>query len=205
MWGFNHRRRKALLFAICFAFSITCGLPLAYAQWPRAANEHRQTFAKAFRRCGESYDLRHLLAGQLEQESSFRADAVSNAGARGLGQFLTGTEEDMKRWYPELLKTGSAFDPQWAITATCLYMKRLRGHLSGGYLPDSHGIAARSFNGGHYHTLQERKAARRDGEDPNNYDILTGYCGISRDESHCHENLGYYPHIQRRSKKYFGY
>ena len=195
---------KRLLAAILL-IGFACSTP-AYAQgWPRAANKHRQTFAKAFRRCGEDHQLKHLLAGQVEQESSFRADAVSGAGARGLGQFLEGTEADMKRWFPELLTAGDAFDPQWAITATCLYMKRLRGHLTGGYMPDSHGIAARSFNGGHAWILAERRFARRDGRDPNSYDVLTEYCPQSRDERHCVENLSYFPHIKRRSTHYIGY
>ena len=204
MWKMNNWQRIAIRFGLVAVIAFTfCAN--AESQWPRAAEKHRQTFAKAFRRCGESFDLRTLLAGQLEQESSFNASAVSPVGARGLGQFLEGTEGDMKRWYPELLKTGNAFDPQWAIMATCLYMKRLRGHLTGGYLPDSHGIAARSFNGGHGRILAERRLARNAGQDPNSYDILTGYCPQSRAEIHCPENLSYFPHILRRSKKYVGY
>ena len=57
-----------------------------------------------------------LLAAQLRQESGFRADAVSPAGAQGIAQFMPGT---WSTWGRDASGdgTGSPFDPVDAIPA----------------------------------------------------------------------------------------
>lgn len=199
------KRFKVGILSILLGVSTFCAVP-AYAQWPKAANKHRQEFAKAFRRTGLDYKYRHLLAANTAQESSWNEKAVSSANARGCGQFLIGTEADMRRWYPELLKAGSVFDCQWGITALGLYQKRLMGFQVGQTNhPDDYAISSLSVNGGHRYVLDQRKVCRDNNEDPNLYENVVKYCRNFRPESSCKENNSYWPHILRRSKRYVGF
>lgn len=58
-----------------------------------------------------------LLAAQLKQESGFRPDAVSSAGAQGIAQFMPGTAASVGLRDP--------FDPEQAIAAQARLMAGL--------------------------------------------------------------------------------
>ncbi|MEU4445222.1 transglycosylase SLT domain-containing protein [Actinosynnema sp. NPDC050801] len=66
-----------------------------------------------------------LLAGQLKQESDFRADAVSPAGAKGIAQFLDGTWNGSWNTYRDKCSR-DAFEPACAIPAMALFMRLQR-------------------------------------------------------------------------------
>lgn len=66
-----------------------------------------------------------LFAGQIHQESTWNPDAVSRVGARGLGQFMPGTAQDMQRWYAPQLQQYPIYSPLWSIRALLLYNQRL--------------------------------------------------------------------------------
>lgn len=66
----------------------------------------------------------HWLAAQVYQESVCDPDAVSSAGAMGLGQFMPGTWSDVSRalgW-----RNVSPFSPKPNLHATALYMSGRR-------------------------------------------------------------------------------
>ena len=177
----------------------------AAAQWPQRANEYRRDFNREFVRCGLRPAYKPLLAGQIEQESSWRADAES-AYAAGLTQFTPDAEADANRaWRSHLKGLGGARNPRWALRAQCLYMKKWilafakRGSPS---VTDRFGLASRAYNGGVGWVLKERGAATEAGKNPHLYDSLPDHCQQFRSVENCAENLGYWPHIKRRSKKY---
>ena len=177
----------------------------AAGQWGKRAEFYRQDFNREFVRCGLRPVYKALLAGQIEQESSWRADAQS-AYAAGLTQFTPDAESDANRvWRAELAGLGGARNPRWALRAHCLYMKKWivafakRGSPT---VTDRVGLAARAYNGGVGWLLKERGAATGDGKNPHVYDSLTDYCEQFRSAESCIENLGYWPSIKRRSKKY---
>lgn len=62
---------------------------------------------------------------QARQESAFRTNAVSHAGAQGLFQFMPGT------W--ATYGSGSPFDPDAAIAAWVRYMTKLLNQFGGRY------------------------------------------------------------------------
>jgi soluble lytic murein transglycosylase-like protein len=64
---------------------------------------------------------------QLAAESALKPNAVSPVGAKGLGQFMPDTWNDMER---ELGFNGSEFTPVLSIQAHAYYMKKLRVCLS---------------------------------------------------------------------------
>ena len=75
-----------------------------------------------------------FLTRLIWQESSFRTDVTSRAGAQGVAQFMPGTARERG--------LGDAFDPEQAIPAAAAFvadLKRRFGNL---------GLAAAAYNGG---------------------------------------------------------
>ena len=172
---------------------------------PKACEQYRGLFAEEFRRAGLRQVYRPWLAGQIEQESSCRADARS-AYAIGLTQFTPAAEETAnRRWSTELAGLGGARNPRWAVRAQMLDMKLWIVRFAERGSPtarDRFGLAARGYNGGVGWILDERRAATGDGGNPHLYDTLPPYCERFRSAENCAENLSYWPHIERRARKY---
>ncbi|MDW9328117.1 transglycosylase SLT domain-containing protein, partial [Escherichia coli] len=57
---------------------------------------------------------------QLHQESGWRPDAVSPAGAQGLAQFMPATADWISQLMPGL-NSREPFNPAWAIRALVSY------------------------------------------------------------------------------------
>ncbi|WP_163769991.1 transglycosylase SLT domain-containing protein, partial [Proteus mirabilis] len=55
-------------------------------------------------------------AAQLHQESGWRPDAISPAGAQGLAQFMPATADWISQLIP-MLSSREPFNPAWAIRA----------------------------------------------------------------------------------------
>lgn len=60
-------------------------------------------------------------AAQIHQESGWDASAVSHAGARGMAQFMPGTEAWIQRAIPALASNDGALNPVWSIRALVNY------------------------------------------------------------------------------------
>ena len=115
-----------------------------------SAQSFPDTYDRDLKRATEMYlpgmDWR-LLKAQLYQESWLKPDVVSPVGARGLGQFMPATWEEVSR---ELGFVGvSPHSPQHAIEAAAYYMAKQR---SGWSFPrpehDRHSLAMASYNAG---------------------------------------------------------
>lgn len=82
-----------------------------------------------------SYDIpKDFLTRLIWRESSFRAKAISSAGALGVAQFMPGTARDRGLQDP--------FDPAEAIPAAAKLLSDLRGQFG------NLGLAAAAYNGG---------------------------------------------------------
>ena len=77
----------------------------------------------------------NLLARVAYQESSFRPNAVSSAGAQGIAQFMPGTAGERG--------LGDPFDPEQAIPKAAEFLAELRQRFG------NLGLAAAAYNGGH--------------------------------------------------------
>lgn len=76
-----------------------------------------------------------IFLGLLEQESAWNPNAVSHAGAKGLGQFMPATAKEMGLKNP--------FDPAQAIPASAKYLRRQIDQFGGSV---RYGVMA--YNGG---------------------------------------------------------
>ena len=130
------------------------------------------------------------LAAQVHAESSWRPNAVSRAGAKGMAQFMPATAA----WWCEL--TGAAQDdclphnPAWALRAMVGYdfhlFQRAPAWL-GDY--DRLWLALRGYNGGEANWQAEALAT---GQDAPTRAQIDAACGKARRAPvHCAENLSY--------------
>lgn len=98
-----------------------------------------------------------LLKAQLYQESLLEPDAVSPAGARGLGQFMPKTWEEVSRQLGYGMV--SPHVAELSIEAAAYYMARLRKNWPEPRpVDDRHGLALASYNAGLGNLLKAQRA-----------------------------------------------
>lgn len=96
-------------------------------------------------------------------ESSFRADAVSPAGAKGLLQILDGTFAEIQQQVPGL-QGHSPFDPEISISAGCYYLRRCWNFWTEPRTPQEQmRFALASYNAGAGNVLRAQRLARSEG------------------------------------------
>jgi soluble lytic murein transglycosylase-like protein len=126
-------------------------------------------------------------AAQLHQESGWRPDAVSKAGAAGLAQFMPATS----KWIAGLdqdLKDNQPFNTAWALRALVTYDLWLFDRTPANYdRRDRMWVALRAYNGG----LGHWQAERRNAASPARADVDAACGTAKRARAHCKENLGY--------------
>lgn len=142
------------------AMLLLIGWAVAGAQVPAAAEQYRRDLTRIAQSVWGMNAPVSLLAGQIEQESSWRPDAVSWAGAKGLAQFMDATARDMERRYGG--GPANPFDPRWAMTAQSRYLRELVGFV-GRVRNDveQFAFALSAYNGGLRH-VRRRQALSPD-------------------------------------------
>jgi soluble lytic murein transglycosylase-like protein len=88
-----------------------------------------------------------MFAGQIRQESAWRADVTAWDNGRGLAQFMDATATMVSRAYPEL-GAPDPYDPRWAIRALVRYDGWLYARVKGGSICDRWAAALKSYNAG---------------------------------------------------------
>lgn len=185
--------RTVLRAAFCGAVLRSCGcLAPAIAQVPQAAQQYRPLLTRTAHAVWGLDAPVAALAAQVHQESGWRPDAVSRAGARGMAQFMPSTAT----WWCERNGMDAAecqpHNPAWALRALVGYDKYLFDRTPVRYGErDRMWVALRAYNGGLGHWQQE--AARTGLAEPTRLQVDAA-CGKARRAAvHCKENLGY-PH-----------
>jgi soluble lytic murein transglycosylase-like protein len=111
-----------------------------------------------------------LYAAQIHQESTWNPDAVSRVGARGLGQFMPGTAQDMQRWYAPQLRGHAIYSPIWSIRALLLYDLRIYNSVTPrvSEIPECDRLAMMlaGYNGGPGWVSRDRTQTRAIGGNP---------------------------------------
>lgn len=87
------------------------------------------------------------LAAQIHQESRFRINARSPAGASGISQFMPSTSDWIAATYPHEL-SGDRTTAEWGILAMSRYMKHLWDRTSGVDDCERMAFAQAAYNGG---------------------------------------------------------
>lgn len=158
----------AAVFTLCAWMAGISAIQSAHAQIPESAHQwQRPIIREAQARFGVNAPVARI-AGQLHQESSWRAEVCSWAGACGLAQFMPATSDWMAELFPSRLAPADPFNPYWSIKANVYFnywlyernrnwadeCSRWAGVLSG-------------YNGGLGWVNRDRRLAASSGADPN--------------------------------------
>lgn len=170
----------------------------ARADFPRGYWAHGRAVAKIQQRV---YGLRvwsSLLLAQIEQESGWRSCPTSPVGARGLTQFMPGTQRAIESKYG---RRGDACDPEHAALLQSLLMKENAwqcGTAFRGFRPVWF-CSLRTYNGSPRNFWKEWIAA---GQPCCSTVALERHCARFRRAAHCRENIEYPHRIFNRWPKY---
>ena len=159
-------------------------IPLASARW---RHQVEQVSADLF---GVDASAARL-AAQIHQESAWRPDANSWAGAEGMAQFMPATGRWLAQKFPSL-GTYDPWDPEWSLRAAATYDKWLLARNQGSTACASWAFALSAYNGGEARLKRERRAAADPG-------LWFGAAGAARQRARgvraWRENRGYVDRI----------
>lgn len=133
---------KSLWAAFLLLFSTTI-----CAQIPPDAERWRRDLTRNARLAWGLEAPISTLAAQIQQESNFRPDAVSSAGALGIAQFMPKTGTWLAGVYTAL-GPSDPLNPQWALRAHATYTKYLWDHSDADTACDHGAKMLASYNSG---------------------------------------------------------
>jgi soluble lytic murein transglycosylase-like protein len=145
------------LFWLALAAALAVPWPLSPASADLFPDRFDPEIRQAVRRWWPDYPYWRMLKAQLYQESRLDRMAVSRAGARGLGQFMPRTWDEMVR-HLGLAPHVGPHDAR-AIEAAAFYMARLRREWRAPRADaDRHDLAMASYNAGLGNLLKAQRA-----------------------------------------------
>lgn len=168
------RRLRSLLMAglACLALGILSTVfacQPATAQVPAGAWEHQRYLTQvAQSRFGVTAPVARL-AAQVHQESAWRPDVCSWAGACGLTQFMPKTAAWMAEIYPRELAPADPTNPQWAMLAQVYYNHWLGQRIRGEDECAHWAMVLSAFNGGIGWLERDRRLTESAGADPHRW------------------------------------
>lgn len=119
----------------------------AAASIPQAAHQYRSTLVREAQFVYGPAAPVPMFAGQIHQESTWRAGVTAWDNGRGLAQFMDATAEMVARNYPELGGV-NPYDPRWAIRAMVRYDGWLLARVQGVDPCNRWAAALKSYNAG---------------------------------------------------------
>jgi hypothetical protein len=170
--------RRYFIDALAYlALGFTLGLILCFGaksagaqelRLPRDALRYKADFIRNVRVVWGMSAPVAVLAAQIEQESSWNAEARSPFAA-GLAQFTPGTASWLSGIHSRELGPAQPFNPAWAMRALAQYDQDLYRSQSGQTACDRWGFALSAYNGGQAWVQRDRAAAKRGGAKDNIY------------------------------------
>lgn len=151
---------------VAVLISVTAALVAANASAqdiPRAAQQYRHALTSNARLVWGLNAPVAAFAGQVHQESAWRADAQSPY-ASGLAQFTPATAEWIGDLYPDLAER-QPFNPAWALRALVRYDRFLWDRNPASSECDRMAFALASYNGGEGWLRREQARAAAKGAD----------------------------------------
>lgn len=160
---------RCFVFFVAVLAALACWVSSALADGiPARAKQYRSTLIRCARaEWGLSAPVA-TFAAQLHQESLWRADARSQAGAQGLAQFMPSTA----RWLPEVAPhTGepSPFNSGWALRALVAYDLWLFQRVRASNQCDRMAFTLSAYNGGLGWLRRDIRQAKASGLDPHRW------------------------------------
>lgn len=115
---------------------------------PQQANAYKRTLIRtSYSHWGLDAPV-SLFAAQIHQESGWRIDARSPAGAEGLAQFMPATSEWFALRNPRDLTTAQPYNPAWAMRALVMYNQHLFKQIQASSPCQQWAFTLSSYNGG---------------------------------------------------------
>jgi soluble lytic murein transglycosylase-like protein len=130
---------------VALAMSITGVVGLTYAADP--ALPWRATLVREAQAVYGVEARVPMFAGQIRQESGWRADVTAWDGGAGLAQFMASTAAMVSRTYPEL-GAPDPYNPRWAIRALVRYDAWLYARVQGATPCQRWAAALKGYNAG---------------------------------------------------------
>lgn len=162
--------RAAIIYLLLVLAIVTLGLHAAIAPThadtvPHAANAHRATLVRSAHYVWGLNAPIATFAAQVHQESMWRPDVTSRAGAQGIAQFMPATAQWMAEIYPNTLDKPQPFNPGWALRAMVQYDQWLYTRIQASSPCDKWAMTLSAYNGGLGWINRDKKLASASGAD----------------------------------------
>jgi soluble lytic murein transglycosylase-like protein len=172
---------------------------------PARAEQYRSDMTRsAYRVFGPAAPV-STLAGQIQQESGWRADARSPVGALGIAQFMPATAEDMARNHPADCAPADPMSTRWGFTCRDRYMasrlSAIKPMADGLATCDQWVFALRAYNGGLGWVTRDRRLALGQGADPDSWLAVLPF-NAGRGAAFFQENAEYGPKILAAQQRF---
>jgi soluble lytic murein transglycosylase-like protein len=162
-------RRRALVYAAAFALASALLPSLALASVPREAVQYRADLTRAARFVWGMSAPVATFAGQVHQESAWKATARSKF-AGGLAQFTPDTAEWIGTAYKAELGRADPFNPGWALRALVRYDRHLYERFAFAAVEcDRWAFVLAAYNGGPGWIGRDRAMAAQAFADPDRW------------------------------------
>lgn len=185
--------RRTLLYPLALLLAVGFALTLAAracpAEIPSRAGQYRAVLIREARAVWGLDAPVATMAAQIHQESAWRHDAVSRAGAQGLAQFMPRTAA----WLPSVApETGEPlpFNPGWSLRAVVVYDKWLWDRIEAASACDRWAMTLSAYNGGLGWLRRDQALAREYGLDPARWEHVR-LVNAGRSVRNHEENRGY--------------
>lgn len=139
--------RGVIITAVLMTVLFACTLVVAQ-EIPRQAQEHRRELVRASRAAWGLNAPVAAFAAQVHQESMWRPEARSRAGAEGLTQFTPPTTRWIAQAYPADLSPPEPFSPAWSLRAMTIYNRHLFDRVRAIDGCERMAFAMSAYNGG---------------------------------------------------------
>jgi hypothetical protein len=139
--------------------------PAHAADVPRAAEQYRRTLVRAAHAEWGLDAPIATMAGQIHQESAWRANARSLVGAQGLAQFMPATADWMAELYPRSLGPAQPYNPGWALRAMVQFDRWLYVRNQANSECERWAFVLSGYNGGNGWVNRDRRLASAKGAD----------------------------------------
>lgn len=164
---------------------------------PETAKAHQRTLTRtAYAHWGLDAPVA-TFAAQIHQESSWRIDARSPAGAEGLAQFMPATSEWFARINPRDLTTAQPYNPAWSMRAMVLYNQWLYRRITAFDHCNRMAFTLSAYNGGLGWVQRDQALASASGADRLVYAAVAPF-NAGRSAANIHENRHYVDAIINR-------
>ena len=182
-----------LIALVALLLLVTAGLGCEPAQAqdvPRAAEQYRRDLVRVAQHGFGLNAPVATLAAQIHQESGWRPEVTSPAGAQGLAQFMPGTARWMAELYPASLGDAQPFNPGWSLRAMVAYNKWHLARVQGHTYCDQWAFALYAYNGGLGWVQRDKRMAAAAGADPLSWDAVEPF-NAGRSSANIRENRHY--------------